>query len=61
MQSMGQKALSVATQNGWISADALIVWEENTPQVAPEGFTQRDQRKYGDTWMTFLEVAGAKD
>ncbi len=57
-KSMGQKALALASQNGWISDDALIVWEENTPQVAPEGFTQQDQRKYGDTWVTFLEVDG---
>ena len=53
-KSMGQKALSMASQNGWIDSEALIVWEESTPQVAPEGFIQLDQRKYGDTWMTFL-------
>ncbi len=53
---MGQKALALASQNGWISDNALVVWEESTPQVAPAGFTQLDQRKYGDTWMTFLEA-----
>jgi 16S rRNA (guanine966-N2)-methyltransferase len=59
-KSMGPKALTLASQNGWIAPESLIVWEENTPQVAPDGFSQLDQRKYGDTWMTFLEVAGAE-
>lgn len=58
-KSMGQKALAIAVQNGWISDDALIVWEENTPQVPLEGFAQVDQRKYGETWMTFVEVSSS--
>ncbi|MBR9844550.1 MAG: 16S rRNA (guanine(966)-N(2))-methyltransferase RsmD, partial [Rhodobacteraceae bacterium] len=36
---------------------ALIVWEEKTPQLAPEGFEYLDCRKYGDTHVTFLRAA----
>lgn len=51
---MGQKALASAVQGEWISDGALIVWEENSPQVAPDGFTKLDARRYGDTHVTLL-------
>ncbi|WP_375255520.1 16S rRNA (guanine(966)-N(2))-methyltransferase RsmD [Yoonia sp.] len=50
----GGRALTSALQNGWIADNALIVWEENQPQIAPAGFTALDQRRYGDSWVTFL-------
>ena len=53
-KNLGGKALSVAVQNGWIGKDALIFWEESQPQIAPVGFTRLDQRRYGDSWITFL-------
>jgi 16S rRNA (guanine966-N2)-methyltransferase len=52
-KNLGTKALSSAVENGWIGHDALIVWEENQPQIAPAGFTRLDQRRYGDSWITF--------
>ncbi|GAA6164352.1 16S rRNA (guanine(966)-N(2))-methyltransferase RsmD [Pelagimonas sp. KU-00592-HH] len=55
-KGMGDKALAAAMAGGWIAEGALIVWEESAPQVAPEGFGLLDQRKYGDTHVTFLEV-----
>ena len=55
-KGMGDKALAAAMAGGWIAEGALIVWEESAPQVAPEGFDLLDQRKYGDTHVTFLEV-----
>ncbi|PSL21252.1 16S rRNA (guanine(966)-N(2))-methyltransferase RsmD [Shimia abyssi] len=57
-KGLGDKALAVAVAGRWIAPEALIVWEENAPQLAPDGFELLDQRKYGDTHVTFLE-AGA--
>lgn len=54
-KGMGEKALSAALQGGWLAQDALIVWEEQAAQHAPEGFTRVDTRKYGDTHVTLLE------
>ena len=55
-KSMGQAALLACLQGGWLTDDALCVWEENTKQIAPTGFTMLDARKYGDTWVHMLEV-----
>lgn len=54
-KSLGQKALDVALSGGWIADDAIIVWEENAPQIAPQGFALLDQRRYGDTYISILE------
>ena len=56
-KAMGAPALASAMTNGWIAPDALIVWEENSPQPAPEGFAPLDSRRYGDTTVTLLEPA----
>lgn len=53
-KNLGSAALQTAAQAGWIAPEALVIFEENTPQVAPLGFELLDQRKYGDTHMTFL-------
>ncbi len=55
-KGLGIKALKNASEMGWIGKDAMIVWEENTAQPAPRGFTTLDTRKYGDTWVTFLKA-----
>lgn len=55
-KGLGEKALAAAVSGGWIAPDALIVWEENAPQTAPEGFSLLDQRRYGDTWITLLGI-----
>lgn len=57
-KGLGSKALTAAANGGWIAQDALIVFEENAPQLAPAGFDMLDQRKYGDTHVTFLEFTG---
>ncbi len=56
-KGLGQKALKAAKDTGWIADEALIVWEESQPQVAPQDFQTADQRRYGDTWITFLQRA----
>lgn len=53
-QDLGAKALIAAKTAGWIAPEALIVWEDNSAQIAPSGFTGLDQRRYGDTWVSFL-------
>lgn len=55
-KNMGIRALETAKAGGWIAPEALIVFEENTPQNAPDGFELLDHRKYGDTHVTFLEA-----
>ncbi|WP_170370268.1 16S rRNA (guanine(966)-N(2))-methyltransferase RsmD [Ruegeria arenilitoris] len=53
-KEMGQKALAAALKGGWLADDALVVWEENAPMAAPEGFTLHDARKYGDTHISLM-------
>jgi len=53
-KGVGETALQTAMEGGWIKDNALIIFEENTPQ-APSGFTVLDDRKYGDTFITILE------
>ena len=55
-KGLGSTALAAASAGGWVAKDALIVWEENTPQIAPDGFDLLDTRKYGDTHVTLLEA-----
>lgn len=54
-QDMGMSALEVASKNGWVSPNALIVWEEDQPALAPRGFQRLDTRRYGNTHVTFLK------
>lgn len=54
-QGLGAPALAAARAGGWLAPGALVVWEENAPQIAPPGFTLADRRRYGDTWITLLQ------
>lgn len=53
-RGLGQKALVAARDGGWIAPGALVVWEESTEMVPPEGFALEDRRRYGDTHVTLL-------
>jgi 16S rRNA (guanine966-N2)-methyltransferase len=53
-RGLGMAALSSALAGGWLAPGAVVVWEEDTAQPAPPGFTLRDQRRYGDSWITLL-------
>lgn len=57
-RDLGQKALKAAVAGGWLAKGAMIVWEEATQMLPPEGFTLEDHRKYGDTHVTLLEYEG---
>ena len=53
---LGQKALAALSAEGWLAPGALIVWEDAAPQPAPQGFKPLDQRKFGQTHVTFLKA-----
>lgn len=53
-KGLGEKALAACVAGGWLVPEALIVWEEGAPPMAPEGFTLLDQRRYGETHVTIL-------
>ena len=53
-KGLGEKALAAALAGGWLTPDALIVWEESSPLSVPPELRQHDQRKYGDTIVTIL-------
>lgn len=55
-RDLGPRALASARQGDWLSPGATVVWEENAPQPAPEGFETLDQRRYGETWITLLRA-----
>jgi len=53
-QDLGRLALTSALDGDWLAPTALIVWEENAPQPALDGFAPVDARRYGDTHLTLL-------
>ncbi|SEO00607.1 16S rRNA (guanine966-N2)-methyltransferase [Gemmobacter aquatilis] len=55
-KGLGERALASCLAGGWLAPGALIVWEESTAPLAPAGFTELDQRKYGDTLITLLRA-----
>jgi len=55
-KGLGNKALQSAMSGGWIAPGALIVFEESHPETPPPGFLQRDQRRFGDTTISFIEA-----
>jgi 16S rRNA (guanine966-N2)-methyltransferase len=55
-QHLGLPALRAARAAGWIAAGSVVVWEERSTQIAPQGFKSLDTRRYGDTWITLMEA-----
>ena len=55
-KGLGERALASATAGGWLAPGAVVVWEEGSPPVPPEGFEMLDQRRYGDTVVTILKA-----
>ncbi|MEX0280784.1 MAG: 16S rRNA (guanine(966)-N(2))-methyltransferase RsmD [Arenibacterium sp.] len=53
-KGLGAKSLLACVEGGWIRDEALIVWEENSAQMAPHGFETIDARRFGDTYLTIL-------
>ncbi len=55
-RGLGLLALQSARSGGWIAPDAVVVWEEATPQPAPPGFAPVEVRKYGETVVSVLRA-----
>ena len=51
---LGEAAIGAALEGGWIAPGATILWEDNRPPAWPAPLTLRDQRRYGDSWITLL-------
>ena len=54
-KGLGELAITAAQQTGWLADNALIVWEESAILHLPTGLHILEQRKYGDTVISFLE------
>ena len=57
-KELGQAAMRAAVAGGWLANGALVVWEEQSEVVPPPGFERREARRYGETWLTFLDFKG---
>jgi 16S rRNA (guanine966-N2)-methyltransferase len=57
-QGLGGKALTALASAGWFEPAALIVLEIGAKEEAtlPDGFTLRDDRRYGAARLLFLEA-----
>lgn len=55
-KGLGAEALTCALQHGWIADGALVVWEEATAQLPPDGFTLLETKAYGSTVVTLLRA-----
>lgn len=58
-RDLGRLSLSSALAGGWLAPEALIVWEDSTPQEVPPGFALCEHRCYGGTHITLAKVAQA--
>ncbi len=57
-KGLGERALAGLLTGKWLAPGATIVWEEGLQPLAPAGYSQIDQRRYGDTFVTLLRQAG---
>ena len=58
-RALGAPALAAARAGGWVAAEALVVWEEATPQPPPPGFTLAEHRRVGIAQLSLLRAAAA--
>lgn len=58
-RGLAEEALASARAGGWLTPDALIVVEESTKAgfAVPEGFVERERRRYDDTEFILLGLA----
>ena len=54
-KGLGARALAAAVAGNWLAPGAIVVWEEGTGQLPPEGFVLLDSRRYGDTYITLMQ------
>jgi 16S rRNA (guanine966-N2)-methyltransferase len=60
-QGLAEQALASARAGGWLRPDALVVVEEAAKAhfAAPDGFVERERRRYDDTEIIVLGIAAA--
>lgn len=56
-KGLGERAIASAIEGGWLSANAVVVWEEARAPILPPELTLLDQRRYGDTTVTIARLA----
>lgn len=59
-QDLAPKALAALARAGWLAPGAVVVVEEDAVAtiVPPDGFTELEDRRYGDTRVLFLTYTG---
>ena len=60
-QGLAEQALASARAGRWLTPDALVIVEEAATAnfAAPEGFVERERRRYDDSEIVFVGVAAA--
>ena len=50
--------MTACLEGGWLTPDALLILEENAKVELdiPKGFTMVEDRKYGDTVISFFRL-----
>ena len=54
-KGLGELALELALKRGWVSNDAMVVWEENCKVFPPPKLRLTRTRSVGDTFLHFLK------
>ena len=59
-RQLAEKALVSTRAGGWLAPDALVVVEESAKAelAVPEGFVERERRRYDATLLLFLTLQG---
>jgi 16S rRNA (guanine966-N2)-methyltransferase len=55
-KALGERALTHAIAEGWLTPGAMVVWEESAPPQVPAPLVQIDQRRYGSTVVTLCRM-----
>ncbi|MEM8784726.1 MAG: 16S rRNA (guanine(966)-N(2))-methyltransferase RsmD [Pseudomonadota bacterium] len=59
-ESLAMRALATAVAGGWLAPEALVLVEERAGETThAEGFRVLDERRFGDTAVSFLSRKGA--
>lgn len=58
-RGLGELALASALEGGWLTPDAVVVWEEALNPLLPKQLQLLDRRSYGDTVVTLARRVAA--
>jgi 16S rRNA (guanine966-N2)-methyltransferase len=60
-RALAEQTLASARAGGWLTPEALVVVEEAAKAnfAAPDGFVERERRRYDDTEIIVLSIAAA--